>query len=147
MLHVSGANKSLAIVLKPETTKKPATIARFDRDNIDSVTIETGTQKIVVPLFGDENSFETYHDTHPVLAELLDKALYNGPYAPTVLLAKGYISEQGFETMAKNVISQEASDRQITLDTDFNFSGAMRAAIIARSYGKSPVLSLPAADS
>lgn len=146
MLHVSGANKSLAIVLKAETTKKPATIARFDRDNIDNVTIEVGTQKTVVPLFGDENSLETYHDTHPVLGELLDKALYSGPYAPTVLLAKGYISEKGFATMAKNVITQEASDKLITLEDGFDFAGAMRSAIVARTYGKSPVLSLPSAD-
>lgn len=146
MLHVSGANKSLAIVLKAETTKKPATIARFSKDNVDSVTIEVGSQKTVVPLFGDEKSFETYHDTHPVLAELLDKALYSGPYAPTVLLSKGYISAKGFETMARNVISQEASDREITLEDGFDFAGAMRAAIVSRSYGKSPVLSLPSSE-
>jgi hypothetical protein len=146
MLHVSGANKSLAIVLKVETNKKPATIARFDRDNVDSVTIEIGSQKTVVPLFGDDSL--TYHDTHAILAELLDKALYNGPYAPTVLLAKGYISENGFSAMAKNVIEQEASDRDITLDEGFDFAGAMKSAIVSRSYGKTPVLSLPAsADS
>lgn len=144
MLHVSGANKTLAIVLKQETTKKPAQLAVFSIATIDQVTVKDGKKTETVPLFGSDGA--TYHDTHPTLALLIDKALYSGPYAPTVLLSKGYISAKGFETMAKNVITQEASDRLITLDEGFDFSGAMRSAIVARSYGKSPVLSLPSSE-
>lgn len=142
MLYISGANKSLVIALTKETTKKPATYAVFSVEHVDKVTIETGKEKKTVSLFDDSGI--TYHETHKSLAVLLDKAIYNGPYSPSVLLAKGYISEEGFGVIARNVVSQEAHDRGITLEESFDYSGALKAIIGKRSYGKENVLSLPA---
>lgn len=133
MLSVTGCQKSIAIVLKAETSKKPAEYAVLSVDHVDQIAIYIGDA--VKPLTMIDLLTREAND--PLMTRkygsMLDSVIEGGSYYPTAFVAAGFISDKGLTAIANNLYRAAAAANDVKPNPSYDARSAMLAAIRNRS--------------